>query len=63
MTGWLGGGAGSKSVPSTPLRPTHQNIFNSVRTNCAFSMFEWKKMGQLHINADVWLISILSFMY
>ncbi|XP_055572860.1 thyroid receptor-interacting protein 11 isoform X1 [Falco cherrug] len=29
VTGWLGGGAGSKSVPSTPLRPTHQNIFNS----------------------------------
>ncbi|XP_063998779.1 thyroid receptor-interacting protein 11 isoform X1 [Pogoniulus pusillus] len=29
MTGWLGGGAGSKSVPNTPLRPTHQNIFNS----------------------------------
>nr|XP_054489988.1 thyroid receptor-interacting protein 11 isoform X4 [Agelaius phoeniceus] len=30
VTGWLGGGAGSKSVPSTPLRPTHQNIFNSI---------------------------------
>ncbi|KFQ92138.1 Thyroid receptor-interacting protein 11, partial [Nipponia nippon] len=29
VTGWLGGGAGSKSVPSTPLRPTYQNIFNS----------------------------------
>ncbi|KAL2303882.1 hypothetical protein Nmel_009164 [Mimus melanotis] len=29
VTGWLGGGAGSKSVPSTPMRPTHQNIFNS----------------------------------
>ncbi|KFO89512.1 Thyroid receptor-interacting protein 11, partial [Buceros rhinoceros silvestris] len=29
MTGWLGGGAGSKSVPNTPLRPTHQNILNS----------------------------------
>ncbi|NXN64498.1 TRIPB protein, partial [Himantopus himantopus] len=29
VTGWLGGGAGSKSVPSTPLRPTHQDIFNS----------------------------------
>ncbi|XP_030337640.1 thyroid receptor-interacting protein 11 [Strigops habroptila] len=29
VTGWLGGGAGSKSVPSTPLRPTHQNILNS----------------------------------
>ncbi|NXB35196.1 TRIPB protein, partial [Eulacestoma nigropectus] len=29
VTGWLGGGVGSKSVPSTPLRPTHQNIFNS----------------------------------
>ncbi|XP_068254603.1 thyroid receptor-interacting protein 11 [Nyctibius grandis] len=29
VTGWLSGGAGSKSVPSTPLRPTHQNIFNS----------------------------------
>ncbi|KAM4667012.1 thyroid receptor-interacting protein 11 [Amazona ochrocephala] len=29
VTGWLGGGAGSKSVPSTPLRPTHPNIFNS----------------------------------
>ncbi|XP_054017880.1 thyroid receptor-interacting protein 11 [Dryobates pubescens] len=29
VTGWLGGGAGSKSVPSTPLRPTHQNVFNS----------------------------------
>ncbi|XP_061215886.1 thyroid receptor-interacting protein 11 [Neopsephotus bourkii] len=29
VTGWLGGGAGSKSVPSTPLRPTHQNIFNN----------------------------------
>ncbi|XP_075569256.1 thyroid receptor-interacting protein 11 isoform X1 [Pelecanus crispus] len=29
VTGWLGGGAGSKSVPSTPLRPTHENIFNS----------------------------------
>ncbi|XP_010083155.1 PREDICTED: thyroid receptor-interacting protein 11, partial [Pterocles gutturalis] len=29
VTGWLGGGAGSKSVPSTPLRPSHQNIFNS----------------------------------
>ncbi|NWY76764.1 TRIPB protein, partial [Erithacus rubecula] len=29
VTGWLGGGAGSKSVPSTPLRPTNQNIFNS----------------------------------
>ncbi|NXH41341.1 TRIPB protein, partial [Dicaeum eximium] len=29
VTGWLGGGAGSKSVPSTPLRPTHQSIFNS----------------------------------
>ncbi|KAF2986232.1 hypothetical protein EK904_009760, partial [Melospiza melodia maxima] len=30
VTGWLGGGAGSKSVPSTPLRPTHQNIFNKL---------------------------------
>ncbi|NXG74032.1 TRIPB protein, partial [Baryphthengus martii] len=29
VTGWLGGGAGSKSVPNTPLRPTHQNVFNS----------------------------------
>ncbi|NXJ73758.1 TRIPB protein, partial [Trogon melanurus] len=29
VTGWLGGGAGSKSVPNTPLRPTHQTIFNS----------------------------------
>ncbi|NXI90429.1 TRIPB protein, partial [Psophia crepitans] len=29
VTGWLGGGAGSKSVPSTPLRPTYQNILNS----------------------------------
>ncbi|XP_066484544.1 thyroid receptor-interacting protein 11 [Tiliqua scincoides] len=30
MTGWFGGGSGgSKSVPSTPLRPTHQSIFNS----------------------------------
>ncbi|XP_062974040.1 thyroid receptor-interacting protein 11 [Elgaria multicarinata webbii] len=30
MTGWFGGGAaGSKSVPNTPLRPTHQSIFNS----------------------------------
>lgn len=29
VTGWLGGGAGSKSVPSTPLRPTHQTGFNS----------------------------------
>ncbi|XP_027529413.1 thyroid receptor-interacting protein 11 isoform X2 [Neopelma chrysocephalum] len=29
VTGWLGGGAGSKSVPTTPLRPTQQNIFNS----------------------------------
>ncbi|NXI46077.1 TRIPB protein, partial [Galbula dea] len=29
VTSWLGGGAGSKSVPSTPLRPTHQNTFNS----------------------------------
>ncbi|KAM9291969.1 thyroid receptor-interacting protein 11 isoform 2-T2 [Morus bassanus] len=29
VTGWLGGGAGSKSVPSTPLRPTHQSVFNS----------------------------------
>ncbi|NXK33279.1 TRIPB protein, partial [Piprites chloris] len=29
VAGWLGGGAGSKSVPSTPLRPTQQNIFNS----------------------------------
>ncbi|XP_006259295.2 thyroid receptor-interacting protein 11 isoform X2 [Alligator mississippiensis] len=30
VTGWLGGGgAGSKSVPTTPLRPAHQSIFNS----------------------------------
>nr|XP_056707670.1 thyroid receptor-interacting protein 11 [Euleptes europaea] len=30
MTGWFGGGSmGSKSVPNTPLRPTHQSIFNS----------------------------------
>lgn len=29
VTGWLGGGTGSKSVPSTPLRPTHQTGFNS----------------------------------
>nr|XP_008163954.1 thyroid receptor-interacting protein 11 isoform X2 [Chrysemys picta bellii] len=30
MTGWLGGGgAGSKSVPSTPIRPTNQSVFNS----------------------------------
>ncbi|NWR74905.1 TRIPB protein, partial [Centropus unirufus] len=29
VTGWLGGGTGSKSVPNTPLRPTHQSIFNS----------------------------------
>uniref|UniRef100_A0A8C8SJU1 Thyroid hormone receptor interactor 11 n=1 Tax=Pelusios castaneus TaxID=367368 RepID=A0A8C8SJU1_9SAUR len=30
MTGWLsGGGAGSKSVPNTPLRPTNPSIFNS----------------------------------
>ncbi|NXG33526.1 TRIPB protein, partial [Dromaius novaehollandiae] len=30
VTSWLGGGgAGSKSVPNTPLRPTQQSIFNS----------------------------------
>ncbi|KAM9148064.1 thyroid receptor-interacting protein 11 isoform 2-T2 [Pangshura tecta] len=30
VTGWLGGGgAGSKSVPSTPIRPTNQSVFNS----------------------------------
>ncbi|XP_053108885.1 thyroid receptor-interacting protein 11 isoform X2 [Hemicordylus capensis] len=30
VTGWFGGGSpGSKSVPNTPLRPTHQSIFNS----------------------------------
>uniref|UniRef100_A0A670HKY7 Thyroid hormone receptor interactor 11 n=1 Tax=Podarcis muralis TaxID=64176 RepID=A0A670HKY7_PODMU len=30
VTGWFGGGgAGSKSVPNTPLRPTHHSIFNS----------------------------------
>ncbi|KAM8807961.1 thyroid receptor-interacting protein 11 [Eudromia elegans] len=29
VTSWLGGGAGSKSVPTTPLRPTQQSIFNS----------------------------------
>ncbi|XP_010148624.1 PREDICTED: thyroid receptor-interacting protein 11, partial [Eurypyga helias] len=29
VTGWLVGGAGSKSVPNTPLRPTHENVFNS----------------------------------
>ncbi|CAM4578035.1 unnamed protein product [Lepidochelys olivacea] len=30
VTGWLGGGgAGSKSVPSTPIRPTNQSIFSS----------------------------------
>ncbi|XP_060612597.2 thyroid receptor-interacting protein 11 [Anolis sagrei] len=29
VTGWFGGGAGSKSVPNTPLRPSHQSIFNS----------------------------------
>ncbi|XP_042294583.1 thyroid receptor-interacting protein 11 [Sceloporus undulatus] len=29
VTGWFGGSAGSKSVPNTPLRPTHQSIFNS----------------------------------
>ncbi|XP_010188419.1 PREDICTED: thyroid receptor-interacting protein 11, partial [Mesitornis unicolor] len=29
VSGWLGGGGGSKSVPGTPLKPTHQNIFNS----------------------------------
>ncbi|NXI60966.1 TRIPB protein, partial [Anseranas semipalmata] len=29
VTGWLGGGAGSKSVPNTPLRPTHHTGFNS----------------------------------
>ena len=29
MTGWLGGG--SKSVPSTPLRPSQQSLLNSVR--------------------------------
>ncbi|XP_051833293.1 thyroid receptor-interacting protein 11 [Antechinus flavipes] len=28
MAGWLGGG-GSKSVPSTPLRPNQQSVFNS----------------------------------
>ncbi|XP_027725732.1 thyroid receptor-interacting protein 11 [Vombatus ursinus] len=28
MAGWLGGG-GSKSVPSTPLRPNQQSMFNS----------------------------------
>ncbi|KAF7251673.1 Thyroid receptor-interacting protein 11 [Varanus komodoensis] len=32
VTGWFGGGGtGSKSVPNTPLRPTHQSLFNSVR--------------------------------
>nr|XP_032643364.1 thyroid receptor-interacting protein 11-like [Chelonoidis abingdonii] len=30
VTGWLGGGgAGSKSVPSTPIRPNNQSVFNS----------------------------------
>ncbi|XP_044291888.1 thyroid receptor-interacting protein 11 isoform X2 [Varanus komodoensis] len=30
VTGWFGGGGtGSKSVPNTPLRPTHQSLFNS----------------------------------
>ncbi|XP_034963159.1 thyroid receptor-interacting protein 11 isoform X1 [Zootoca vivipara] len=30
VTGWFGGGgAGSKSVPNTPLRPTHHSVFNS----------------------------------
>uniref|UniRef100_A0A8C6Z3L7 Thyroid hormone receptor interactor 11 n=1 Tax=Nothoprocta perdicaria TaxID=30464 RepID=A0A8C6Z3L7_NOTPE len=29
VTSWLGGGGGSKSVPTTPLRPTQQSIFNS----------------------------------
>ncbi|KAM6445914.1 thyroid receptor-interacting protein 11 [Rhynochetos jubatus] len=29
VTGWLDGGAGSKSVPNTPLRPTQENVFNS----------------------------------
>ncbi|CAM2116207.1 unnamed protein product [Caretta caretta] len=30
VTGWLGGGgAGSKSVPSTPIRPTNQSVFSS----------------------------------
>nr|XP_008111711.1 PREDICTED: thyroid receptor-interacting protein 11 isoform X2 [Anolis carolinensis] len=29
VTGWFGGGAGSKSVPNTPLRPSHQSVFNS----------------------------------
>ncbi|NXE26647.1 TRIPB protein, partial [Ardeotis kori] len=29
VTGWFGGGAGSKSVPNTPLRPTYQNVLNS----------------------------------
>ncbi|XP_062432548.1 thyroid receptor-interacting protein 11 isoform X2 [Rhea pennata] len=30
VTSWLGGGgAGSKSVPNTPLRPTQKSVFNS----------------------------------
>ncbi|XP_007658711.2 thyroid receptor-interacting protein 11 [Ornithorhynchus anatinus] len=29
MTGWFGGGIGSKSVPNTPMRPSQQSVFNN----------------------------------
>lgn len=38
MTGWLGGG--SKSVPSTPLRPNQQSVFNSVRPSFTLAEHE-----------------------
>lgn len=49
MSGWLGGG--SKSVPSTPLRPSQQSVFNSVRPR----MMKWLNITLICIGSDFFL--------
>uniref|UniRef100_A0A8D0H6D6 Thyroid hormone receptor interactor 11 n=1 Tax=Sphenodon punctatus TaxID=8508 RepID=A0A8D0H6D6_SPHPU len=48
VTGWLGGGgAGSKSVPNTPLRPTHQSVFNSSFSELFVKFLETESLPTL----------------
>ncbi|KAM4690564.1 thyroid receptor-interacting protein 11 [Rhinophrynus dorsalis] len=51
VTGWLGrGGAavGSKSVPNTPLRPSHPSLFNSSFSELFVKFLETESRPTLH---------------
>ncbi|XP_075049440.1 thyroid receptor-interacting protein 11 [Mixophyes fleayi] len=48
VTGWLGGAAStSKSVPSTPQRPSHQSLFNSSFSELFVKFLETESLPKL----------------